>query len=290
MKKTIAVLFVVCATQILFSQEKNTDYKKLISKADSLYKIKDYTISAQNYSMAFKSKGWKGTSHDRYKAARSWSMAKVPDSAFYCLEKITTKMGYSEYEKIIAEEDFNSLHSDARWKPMIEKIKQNELPTGWFRAGDQPTSYQMIVDSSAGQKGKSALTIFSIEQDIDGFGTLMQNFLPDNYLGKRVRMTGYMKSVNVKDWAGFWLRADQENSKQSIAFDNMQDRSIKGTTDWKKYEIVLDIPKTASNIAFGALLSGTGQIWFEKIEFEIVGPSVKLTGKKRDQPNLDFEK
>jgi hypothetical protein len=70
----------------------------------------------------------------------------------------------------------------------------------------------------------------------------------------------------------------------------MEERAIKGTTDWKKYEIVLDVPLNASNIGFGALLSETGQIWLEKLNFEIVDTTVPTTGKKRDEPNLDFDK
>jgi hypothetical protein len=121
------------------------------------------------------------------------------------------------------------------------------------------------------------MTIKSIDQEIEGFGSLKQNSKPGKYIGKRIRMTGYMKSQGVADWAGFWLRVDQEGSEQSLSFDNMHDRPIKGTTDWKKYEIVLDVPNNASNIAFGALLAGTGQIWFDNLNFEIVDNSVPTT-------------
>ena len=39
---------------------------------------------------------------------------------------------------------------------------------------------------------------------------------------------------------------------------NQIDR-LKGTTDWQKYEIVLlDVPDNSSNMAFDALLNGTG--------------------------------
>src|ERR1017187_9937896 len=117
----------------------------------------------------------------------------------------------------------------------------------------------MGIDKGAGQGGKNCATIKSTDKKIDGFGTLMQMCKPDKYLGKRVRMTGYVKSESVTDWAGLWLRVDQANSQVPLAFDNMQDRAIKGTYAWKKYEIVLDVPANASMIAFGALLSGTGQ-------------------------------
>jgi len=104
---------------------------------------------------------------------------------------------------------------------------------------------------------------------------------PDKYLGKRVKMTGYLKPKDVTDWAGFWFRVDQPGLQQFLSFDNMRDRPIKGTTNWKKYEIVLDVPKGASNIAFGALLSNTGQIWLDNVNFEIVDNFVSTTGQKK---------
>ena len=172
-----------------------------------------------------------------------------------------------------------------------------ELPTGWFIAGSNPKSYEMGTDKGAGQNGSNAATIKSIRRKIHGFGTLMQNCLPDNYLGKRVRMSGYVKTANVSDWAGLWFRIDQQGSNKSLGFDNMHDgkmdRSIKGTTDWTKYEIVLDVPSNSSNLAYGALLVGTGQIWFDNLKFEIVDNSVPKTGEgnqKKEPINLDFEK
>ncbi len=172
-----------------------------------------------------------------------------------------------------------------------------DTPTGWFNAGSKPKSYEMGIDKGAGQDGKNAATIKSIDKKIDGFGTLMQQCKPDKYLGKRVRMTGFVKSENVTAWAGLWLRVDQSGSQQPLSFDNMGDRPIKGTTGWTKYEIVLDVPSNASLIAYGALLDGTGQIWFDSITFEVVGDNVPTTGsvngKKsatQDEPtNLDFE-
>lgn len=173
-----------------------------------------------------------------------------------------------------------------------------DKPSGWFNAGSKPQSYEMGIEKGSGQSGKNAATIKSKDLKIDGFGTLMQQCRPDKYLGKRVRMTGYVKSENVATWAGLWLRVDQSGSQQPLSFDNMENRSIKGTTDWKKYEIVLDVPDHASNLAFGALLAGTGQIWFDNITFEIVDNSVQTTDNKNVKDsftqsgptNLDFEK
>jgi len=173
-----------------------------------------------------------------------------------------------------------------------------DLPSSWFKAGNKPNSYDMGIDKAAGQDGKNAATIKSIDKKIDGFGTLMQQCKPDKYIGKRVKMSGFVKTENVTTWAGLWLRVDQSGSNKPLSFDNMGDRPIKGTTDWTKYEIVLDVPSNSSLIAYGALLAGTGQIWFDNITFEIVSESVPTLGsvnaKKsaiQDEPtNLDFEK
>ncbi|HKR03040.1 MAG TPA: hypothetical protein VJY62_00285 [Bacteroidia bacterium] len=172
-----------------------------------------------------------------------------------------------------------------------------DLPAGWFKAGSKPKSYDMGVDKGAGEDGKNAATIKSIDEKIDGFGTLMQSCLPGKYLGKKIRMSGYVKSKAVDDKAGLWLRVDQANSQKPLSFDNMYDRPIKGTTDWKKYEIVLDVPLNSSKIAYGALLVGTGQIWFDNLNFEVVDNTVPATKDVKDnytpdkEPvNLDFEK
>lgn len=175
-----------------------------------------------------------------------------------------------------------------------------DLPTGWFKAGSEPKSYEMGIDKGASQDGNSAATIKSSKSKIKGFGTLMQNCLPNKYLGKRVRMSGYMKTLNVIEWAGFWLRVDEANSVKFLEFDNMHDgktnRAVTGTTDWTKYEIVLDVPNNASNLAYGALLCGTGQIWFDKLNFEIVDNTIPTTGNdygnssnNAEPNNLDFE-
>ncbi len=164
-----------------------------------------------------------------------------------------------------------------------------DLPIGWHKAGDHPNSYEMGIDEELSKNGKNIATIKSIENKIQGFGTLMKSSLPTNYLGKRVRMSGLVKAKDVSEWAGLWFRIDDEQSNVGLGFDNMHDgktdRSIKGTTDWKKYEIVLDVPIKATGLAYGALLAGTGQIWFENISFEIVDSTISTTGLSQIELN-----
>lgn len=92
-----------------------------------------------------------------------------------------------------------------------------------------------------------------------------------------------------------WLRIDGPKG-EPLGFDNMQQRPIKGTTEWKKYEIVLDVPEKAKELAFGLLLTGPGQIWMADLNFETVGQetattAASATANVQDAPaNLSFDK
>jgi hypothetical protein len=107
-----------------------------------------------------------------------------------------------------------------------------------------------------------------------------------------------MKSKDAAVSAGFWMRIDaKEDQKLQLGFDNMQNRAVKGNTDWKLYEVVLDIPANSGLINIGALIVGTGEIWFSSLKFEEVDKSVPTTNmlssakyEKSSEPvNLNFK-
>jgi hypothetical protein len=165
---------------------------------------------------------------------------------------------------------------------------------GWYPAGSYPNEYNMGVTTKVRYHGKPSAYIKSKNVKIHGFGTYMQMSLPGEYLGKSVRMSAYIRSKNITaiSEAGMWFRVDGDSNKM-LAFDNMGNRPIKGTTRWKKYETTLDVPTGAKAIAYGVLLNGSGEVYFTDIHFEILGPATgKNTGDQAlpSQPeNLDFE-
>ncbi len=173
------------------------------------------------------------------------------------------------------------------------------IPKGWNKSGSDPDKYEMNIEKGAGQDGKIAATIKSLSDlKPNSSAAMTQTFAAEKYLGKRIRMTAFMKTKDVLGWTGFMLRVDQNGppgQNQIPAIDNMRDRQIKGSTDWKKHEIVLDVVANASNIIFGASLNGEGQIWFDNFSFEIVDNTVPLTGSgaknitKAQPENLNFE-
>ncbi len=173
-----------------------------------------------------------------------------------------------------------------------------EAPKGWFLAGSRPGDYETAVDREVVHSTKASASLKSTATQPAGFGTLMQMSKADKYRGKRVRMSGYVRAQEIKDWAGLWLRVDGPKG-EPLGFDNMEKRPIKGTAGWKKYEIVLDVPEQAKELAYGVLLSGAGQVWMAELNFEVVDQAVATTnaadrngepaGVKLEPTNLNFE-
>lgn len=177
-------------------------------------------------------------------------------------------------------------------------------PKGWYRVGTDPQNYEVSVDTTVKHGGKASGRIKFSGDKAEGFGALGQTFKADDYRGKRVRMSAWIRSEDA-DAAAAWFRID--GAKGMLGFDNMGNRIVKRTNDWKKYELTLDVPSAAINIAFGGLVSGKGQAWFDDFMFEVVGQDVPSTDlrtpaqMKQDQEptqpheyprqpvNLDFE-
>lgn len=174
----------------------------------------------------------------------------------------------------------------------VSLILYAAVPQGWYLAGSKPAEYESGVDKQVQYNAHPSAYLRSKATVSDGFGTLMQNFSADQYAGKRLRLTAFVRSEGVEHWAGLWMRVDKE--KNSVAFDNMQDRPIKGSNAWREYSVVLDVPQNATGIFFGVLLSGSGEVWVNSVKLEAVGAEVPTTSsgatQHRDRPtNLDFE-
>lgn len=171
----------------------------------------------------------------------------------------------------------------------------DEAPKGWFKAGKSPKDYESAIDRDVVYQGRPSASLKSIVEKPAGFVTLMQMSKADKFRGKRVRFCGYLRSKDIKESAAMWLRIDGPKG-EPLGFDNMQQRPIKGTTEWKKYEIVLDVPEKAKELAFGLLLTGPGQIWMADLNFETVGQetattAASATANVQDAPaNLSFDK
>jgi hypothetical protein len=172
--------------------------------------------------------------------------------------------------------------------------KQKDVPSGWILSGSNPRDYEIEQDSYDPYSGYFSVYLTSAVSRPQGYVTLMQVIKADNYKGERICFSGYVKAKFVSDWAGLWMRVDDVIGRP-LSFDNMNERPIVGNSDWVKYEVVLDVPTNSSEISFGVLLDGSGQIWIDNLEIKVVGLDIPVTDRLKNKVeavepyNLDFE-
>jgi tetratricopeptide (TPR) repeat protein/predicted Ser/Thr protein kinase len=222
----------------------------------------------------------------QYDLAETYLLKASPNApaAWYGLARLYLLQGKYDKAEEWAEKLIDSGQGDEGAKQILETARSKQASKGkqlirWKTGGSHPEDYKMAVDNTVTHGGRGSAHIASIVPKPGGFGLMVDNFEPDAYRGKRLRMSGYVRSQDVEDRAGMWMRVDGPHRKV-WSFDDVQMRPITGTSDWKKYEIVLDVPESAQNIAFGVMLSGAGQVWMGDLDFAAVGKDVPTTGSK----------
>ncbi len=168
----------------------------------------------------------------------------------------------------------------------------DEVPRGWILTGNRSEDFAVSVTREVRHDGPASAHLRCVKSRSEGFGSLAQRIAADDYRGKRLRLSAWIKGALAGDqWGGLWMRVD--GAGPTLAFDNMQDRPIHGAQDFTRHEIVLDVPDEAVRIMFGALVVGGGEIWIDELSLEEVGDDVPVTQPTqlpRFEPvNLDFE-
>lgn len=158
-------------------------------------------------------------------------------------------------------------------------------PTGWSDFGN--SGYKISLDSTHVKNGK-----YSAKIEFNGGRPdykAWELILPHNYEGKKITLTGYIKTEEVSDgYAGLWMRIDP-----SIAFENMRNSGIQGTTDWQRVDISLTMkPDQTEHIVIGGLLVGKGKMWLDDLSISVDGKDIqdlKPYVKKEFPADLDNE-
>lgn len=140
----------------------------------------------------------------------------------------------------------------------------------WFLAGAHTENYRIGFDREIVRKNKPSLYLKSKLPYIrrDGtVGVLMKNIRAGQYMGKRVRFSGYVRTDAVQGWADLWIGV---NNGAADAGSNVLQKRIKGTRNWKRYEVVAKVPPRATNIAIGIFLVQAGTVWLSDPSFDII--------------------
>ena len=153
-----------------------------------------------------------------------------------------------------------------------------ELPLFWY-ISSLNAGYRLRISDNKAFEGRHSLEISSdftrvpIFQVPGGqpFAAAVQCFDAKPYWGRAVHLSGLIETVNlISGGAGLWLRVDGAQG-QTLLLDNMANRTVFGTTRWKRADVIAYIEaETAVQICFGPLLFGHGTAHFDDLRVRVI--------------------
>ncbi|GHU89125.1 hypothetical protein FACS1894155_05410 [Bacteroidia bacterium] len=171
-------------------------------------------------------------------------------------------------------------HAGSKLNLDFEDIR-NGKPQGYFIATNK--NYSVSLDSITVKSGK-----YSFSMEFTGDSANSQGMFLDlpNYDGKKITLSGYIKTENVTDSAALGMMIEP------VVFDkvNRGGRKISqsgatGTADWKRYETTLDMdPPKTRRIIIAGILSGKGKMWLDDLKITIDGKDIEKAKLYEPEP------
>jgi C-terminal processing protease CtpA/Prc len=166
----------------------------------------------------------------------------------------------------------------------FETTHTGSMPSGW--TGGPPST--VFVDGETVHSGRWAARL-ERAPGLGGqpFSTLTRS-IPMDFAGTTIEWRGFLRSENVSDFMGLWMR--QDGDAPNLAFATMQPQQIRGTNDWKEYSIQFRLHPDARQLFLGVLLGGTGKVWADDLRLLVDGKPVWEAPKaERPKTPLDVD-
>jgi hypothetical protein len=145
-------------------------------------------------------------------------------------------------------------------------------PHGWFNSvgyvSDVSDRYRFRAIRRRDGKAGACLMLTNKEATTEEFGSVMQRFPATFLAGRTVQFGGELKTDDVSGWAGLWIRADGQDAAK-LVFDNMETQGLRGTQDWSRYELQVDLPAETRWLNIGVVLSGSGTVWADDLHLRV---------------------
>ena len=162
---------------------------------------------------------------------------------------------------------------------------------GWTLGEGLFQNFDWGIDTSMVSQGKPCFFIKTKEGASVGKGVLQQAFEAYEYRGKRLRLSGLLKTeqveggpieghpkVQVEGRTGLWLQIEGVNER--LYQTNIKEHGLQGTHDWVRRELSVEVPQTSISVGFGLLLIGRGQVWLSDVQLEVVDEKTSASPPK----------
>ena len=189
----------------LFTSVNAQEYSKLISDANKLYETKDYKMSTDLYSKAFKIES--NNPNHLYNGACASSLAGNTKKAFKWLN-LSIEKGWTNLRHLNSDTDLQNLHSKKEWGKTIEKLeKKLALIEANF---DKPLQAELLTIYDEDQKYRKQIheTLKKFSDDSKEMQDLWKMTLHND----SINLLKVKKILDEKGWVGKDKVGAQANS------------------------------------------------------------------------------
>ena len=135
----------------------------------------------------------------------------------------------------------------------------------WMLQQECADNYK-FSSSDESYSGQRSGHLVSLPESV-GWCNTGQSISAKTYLDKYIRLVGMVRTRDISDFAKLWIRIDAINGV--LGFADGWPNYIKDDSDWTKYELRLYVPSDATEIHFGGLLDGKGEMWMDDMRLEV---------------------
>jgi C-terminal processing protease CtpA/Prc len=147
------------------------------------------------------------------------------------------------------------------------------LPMGWSGS----TAGTIVADNKTVHSGKWSVRLERGPGSTDNFSTIWAT-IPMDFTGKIIELRGYLSMKDVSNFAGLWMRENQDETV--VAYTNMQSQHLQGSKEWAEYSITLPVNPDATSLTIGIHLWGTGKVWGDDLQLLADGKAIALAPTK----------
>jgi RNA polymerase sigma factor (sigma-70 family) len=144
----------------------------------------------------------------------------------------------------------------------------------WHLNGPTTQLFTAALDPDVHRNGHPTMCITSSDMNEkptynqENYGAVDRH--PDKYLGKRIRVSVWMKSEAVTNGYGAYVLARGATDKTLSMMDLSTPIITLPTTDWVLHTAEVDVPANADNITSGVYIGGKGRIWIDDFKIEVI--------------------
>jgi C-terminal processing protease CtpA/Prc len=164
----------------------------------------------------------------------------------------------------------------------FETTHTASMPSGW--GGGPPST--IFVDGDTVHSGRWAARLERTNTAGGQPFSALTRSIPVDFGGTLIEWRGFLRSEDVSDFMGLWMR--QDGDTPNLAFATMQPQQIKGTNGWMEYSIAFPLHRDARQLYFGVLLGGSGKVWADDLRLLVDGKPV-WEAPKAERPKTPLE-